>query len=1399
MNNVEEEKLYGNLQGAQTPPIQLNEKGLPIENPSIPCHTRKRQYSKDGFNLLVNQGEPKNGSVRYVYKPGTALVTAKLVCDKGGIKKRSYFEYDENAFLVRQTCDDGTAEEKKFSCSEKHIAQFVLTKGFPAGLPLVIEEKYYDNKSGQECTLRKQLMTYDTSGRIVLEEVEGRDGTRKREASYTYDQAGQCIEGTDASGATTYYSYDDYGSLIEKGPAAYTEFFFYNDQRNLAGKQRRYSSGVVLEERYEYDQFGNKTSSTDPFGNTTTYEYDSFNRLVKVVHPEVATKDHGLAHPVYRYTYDGMNRRISMEDPLGNRTQYTYTARGEPASILYPDRTSEAFSYDSEGSLHRKTTQDGRVLAYGYDFLGRLTKVETFSQEDTGPGEFLGMCQYRYSTLHLVETDNGLHYITRAKYNAAGALEGLEGRYGWNNGEEPPKTEFEYDAFGTQSGHKEWFGSGEKDYIHTSIHADAAGHITEKVVSDPTGKTVSRVTCSYDALGNRTQTAMQGEPAELIEYNEFGEPTKVTDAQGRTTTFAYNHNDVDEKGQRVFTKTATDPCGTQKIQRYDSRGLLVSSVSQSSSGLLLEREEYVYDLRKNLAEKRTFVVHDGFVLGQQTTLYTYDSMGRPLSIDTEGKKTAFEYNNLGLISKRYVPGYSEPIKYSYHYAFRELRVKITFPLSETPQPSDSSLGEIWLIFDPSGCLTRASSIVDGTRFERKIGYNGQILEETIWLDILNGYTVKTSTDRMGRTKAITLPDSSSIQYRYESTFLREVTRVSCNGTTQYTHKYVDYDRLGNLTRESCIGDTGERLSGWASGKKKRSVITDFYREHIEKDKVDPLGNILGTYVDAPRGEVSSSFTYDPLSHLLSEQGLFSHTYTCDSIGNRRSVDGGPQSVDSLNRLLASDTIVNTYDQRGCLQSKTTPLGTTGFRYDIFNHLLSIASGGRKVQFTYDGLGRRITQKEVRNGEETFLVFLYFNGEEIGQVSLDGTIEQLKIPGLESPVAFEFHKRAVAPIFDLHSNVVALIDPETRELVESYAYSAFGEEKIFDQDNDEVLQSPLGNPWRFAGKRKEELSGLILFEKRAYDPSLRCWTTPDPAGEVDGPNLYLFSRGNPLVFGDPRGLSAHSHYVCHENFAAYMASGRGTPQDRGGELGLIEHSSEVHPPACSERNFVTLFSLKYSEEQIVERLKTNPKFSKRVIGHINGMNCDYETVCKRAKWMIENSHGSVDAVLIAYNGTSGWLSDTGEAIANVFRTDSQVVQDIRAGLIRFFDQFRRIGVEIEIAFHCHSQGAAIMDCIRHSEGFIYSRQGGYSKFIGKTFTYGAATFLDFKKGEGVNFWAPGDVVPLLNPKNYGVMILNHNCVKFTSFRIQFPSEAHTFEGASYQEAFQGAVSSDFEDW
>ena len=59
-------------------------------------------------------------------------------------------------------------------------------------------------------------------------------------------------------------------------------------------------------------------------------------------------------------------------------------------------------------------------------------------------------------------------------------------------------------------------------------------------------------------------------------------------------------------------------------------------------------------------------------------------------------------------------------------------------------------------------------------------------------------------------------------------------------------------------------------------------------------------------------------------------------------------------------------------------------------------------------------------------------------------------------------------------------------------------------------------------YRFTGKERDEESGLYYHGARYYAPWLARWTAADPAGMVDGVNLFAYVRGNPVRLVDPDG-------------------------------------------------------------------------------------------------------------------------------------------------------------------------------------------------------------------------------------------------------------------------------------
>ena len=73
--------------------------------------------------------------------------------------------------------------------------------------------------------------------------------------------------------------------------------------------------------------------------------------------------------------------------------------------------------------------------------------------------------------------------------------------------------------------------------------------------------------------------------------------------------------------------------------------------------------------------------------------------------------------------------------------------------------------------------------------------------------------------------------------------------------------------------------------------------------------------------------------------------------------------------------------------------------------------------------------------------------------------------------------------------------------------------------------------------RYSGKERDA-TGLYYYGARFYAPWLQRWINPDPAGTLDGLNLYRMLRNNPLRFIDEEGnqpkevTDAYNHMVNH---------------------------------------------------------------------------------------------------------------------------------------------------------------------------------------------------------------------------------------------------------------------------
>jgi RHS repeat-associated protein len=113
----------------------------------------------------------------------------------------------------------------------------------------------------------------------------------------------------------------------------------------------------------------------------------------------------------------------------------------------------------------------------------------------------------------------------------------------------------------------------------------------------------------------------------------------------------------------------------------------------------------------------------------------------------------------------------------------------------------------------------------------------------------------------------------------------------------------------------------------------------------------------------------------------------------------------------------------------------------------------------------------------------------------------------------------------------HTYSIHALANEEGEIVENYAYTAFGQTTIYEGDTQETIleHSNYNNPFGFTGREYDSNTRLYHYRNRTYHPSLARFLQRDPKGYVDGLNLYAYVRNNPLRYVDPMGTTSQKLY------------------------------------------------------------------------------------------------------------------------------------------------------------------------------------------------------------------------------------------------------------------------------
>ena len=1047
---------------------------------------------------------PRYGKLKSVTTPGGAVTGFDYNssgADAGKLKSKSLpgggvetYTYDKDSGrLAAISYPDSTAETFQFRLDgqlSKRIDRLGKVTRF-----------YYNDKAGD-------LPGYNPDGTLLkITVADGEKGVETVVSLKTYDGFGRLASATDARGLKLAYQYaQGFGSL---------EAIVWPD-----GSQERITFKAADTRHLDY-------TATDRLGRNIDYAFDNFGRLSSVLFPD-RTKN--------AYTYDNASRVSAVivsgitagPSPISAlRTSFSSTFDNLPASVGYPDGSSEtcSYAYTGSGMTGTHTDRSGKVWTTVYDKSGF---VDTLRAGDT-----------------VVEAYDYANDLPLYHTSADGV-----------------KRKYLYDSMGrlTMTSLPDDSGSYGSVGFTTSTSYD----LTKRTITTVDRKGGSTIR-QYDSLGNLIQVKMPPVPCGYIPP---GIPIFIN------SMFAYNYNVAGDLLTFIDTK------GNITGWSYDREGRPTSKTFADAT-----TDKYEYDRGGNVVRRTD--------ANNVATLYSYDAMGRPLAInfganaDTE---ISFAYDSLGNRTSMNDPSGQTTWNYDYARGARLIAenqpgataVNYTYDPSSF-QVNGVSIGAASLsaysAWDGLGRLGKAQAYSSNATSDA-FGYSYWKAGGALAAVKLNGADFAASVYRPRDAALTTLTYSPTGAVKYTVNNAGERTGISLPGGPAVT---LAYDALGRINAATYNPPSGRAQYNYTYDLMDNGVTRDTITAKYS-NKFNNLNQLTAqaTGTDTERMvDISGAVTALRAKPTVTVQVTGyseSKVAELDATGawkarEVRAKKGVAQRVDvaatdvfgrkattyaSITPAAGADTTAFSYDANGNLLKD----GARTYLWDADNQLISVsvlaptsAADSVRVDFLYDGLGRRrlksvfgwdTAAKKYKTSPSSSVRFVYDGWMLVAEldalktntvirtyawgVDLSGTVGGAG--GVGGLLAVKDASGVYYPTYDGNGNILSYLqlDAATKKLkpVAAYVYDPFGDALA----SAGVKANDL--PLRFSTKYLDRETGLYYFGYRYYSPRTARWLSRDPLAESGGPNLYGFADG---VNGfDPLGLERMTigqwAFMCH---------------------------------------------------------------------------------------------------------------------------------------------------------------------------------------------------------------------------------------------------------------------------
>jgi RHS repeat-associated protein len=897
--------------------------------------------------------------------------------------------------------------------------------------------------------------TYQRDGLSRIYEIDYPDGATE---TFAYNGFGQVITHQRKNGAYEYADYDGRGLLKT----------LWNPTTSTA---RPTSSSTLGRTTFSYypttHVWADRVQTmTDPRGYRTTYEYDHH------VSTGAQCPGRGL---ITKISYPD-DKHIDSAHPNG----------------LYPNGTSQVFTYDVYGNKLSETNELGQRTTYSYDDYNRLigmklpptaqvsdsTTVYDYSATDGTPYSHTTK-SWRWKT---TAANTSSHVITENLYDPNFRLSTKTESYGSLNA----RTYYGYDANGNQTSVVDPRGSGADDLNYTTTtEYDLRNRKTKTTSPQAADGQIQITQWGYDDAGNVTSITRPDTKVETKTYDEMHRvlnhtvPKDASPATFLTTTFTYYPSGT--------LHTETDPKGQMTTFVYQASDLKARMYYPGNA----EFEGWIYDEAKNVTARYTV---DPTII--QT--FGYDSRNRKSSMRL-GKRA----------------GSTNTVDSANTYDWSNFAYDGAGRLTS----GDNWISTVTRGYDEAGRLlgdTQTFKNVADTFGSKQVQYYYNPDNKVARLVIPPGnYTYLFSYDDMGRFEKINyLPNNDFGAYYYyiydaASNVAQRINRTNATAVVYY------HDKINRLMQRDINVPTAQISRGWYS------------REHYGFDAMNRLtsvkrdeDNLLDTFRYNLADEITTAWYGWSWNGSAWVNPAWSQGYSWDDAGNR-SMAG--YSVNNLNQYTqaSAKTVTNNNEHQ------IAAYNSVGYGYYGDTYLSSAAWGGIVYRYYYDALGRCVVRTVTANNVTTNNYYL-FDGEH-WVMEYDATGKEVGNAvyglGIDEIIARANNGQAQFPMPDRNGNTSVILGA-SGQVLEQYRYDAFGTPTIRNAAGTAVGSSQIKNHFMFTGRELNPQLAFYEFRARAYHPGLGRFMSEDPKGFDAGDyNLFRYCENDPWDKTDPMGLSA----------------------------------------------------------------------------------------------------------------------------------------------------------------------------------------------------------------------------------------------------------------------------------